>query len=190
MASEATKEAIMNTALTMFAEKGYAAVSMRDISGTVGIRASSIYYYFKSKQDIFDALIEMVDQINENLKEGFAHALSLSKKVKCADFVKVGKVFVTEYLKNEKIGIVLHMLENERFHDPKADEAWKKMLFTDPIKNAKDVFEVLYKRGLIKDKDAARLAAEYHGILTLGYFTDDLDTMEKSLRAFYKRVFE
>lgn len=190
MSSEATKEAILNTALTMFAEKGYAAVSMRDISGAVGIRASSIYYYFKSKQDIFDALIKMVDQISENLKEGFARALGLSDKVKCADFVRVGKLFVTDYLNNAKIGTVLHMLENERFHDAKADEAWKKMLFSDPIKNAKEVFEVLYKRELIKDKDAERLAAEYHGIIALGYFTDDLDVMEKSLRAFYKRVFE
>ncbi|MBR5937862.1 MAG: TetR/AcrR family transcriptional regulator [Clostridiales bacterium] len=190
MSSEATKEAIMNTALTMFAEKGYAAVSMRDISGAVGIRASTIYYYFKSKQDIFDALIEMVDQISEKLKDGFAQALGLSKKVKCADFVKVGKLFVTGYLNNEKIGTVLHMLENERFHDTKADEAWKKMLFTDPIRNAKEVFEALHKRDFIKDKDSERLAVEYHGIITLGYFTDDLDAMEKSLRAFYKRVFE
>ena len=63
MSSIETKEAIMNTALKMFSEKGYAAVSMRDISGEVGIRASSIYYYFKSKQDIFDALIQMVDSI-------------------------------------------------------------------------------------------------------------------------------
>ena len=41
MSSIETKEAIMNTALKMFSEKGYAAVSMRDISGEVGIRASS-----------------------------------------------------------------------------------------------------------------------------------------------------
>ena len=190
MSSEETKEAIMNTALKMFAEKGYAAVSMRDISGEVGIRASTIYYYFKSKQDIFDALIEMVDKINADLKAGFSKALSLSEKVKCEDFVRVGKLFVTGYLGNEKIGDVLHMLENERFHDPKADEAWKKMLFSDPIGNAKEVFETLHKRKLIKDKDAARLASEYHGILVLGYFTGDLTAMEGSLRAFYKRVFK
>jgi len=190
MSSEATKEAILNTALTMFSEKGYAAVSMRDISGAVGIRASTIYYYFKSKQDIFNALIDMVDQISGSLKEGFARALSLSDKVKCADFVRVGKLFVTGYLNNEKIGTVLHMLENERFHDTKADAAWKKMLFSDPIQNAKEVFDVLYKRKLTKEKDSEGLASEYHGIIALGYFTGDLDVMEKSLRAFYKRVFE
>ena len=189
MSSIETKEAIMNTALKMFSEKGYAAVSMRDISGAVGIRASSIYYYFKSKQDIFDALIQMVDSITDNLKDGFAKALGSTEKVKCDDFVRVGKAFVTGYLNNEKIGTILHMLETERFHDPKADEVWKNMLFTNPIENAKEVFEVLYKRKLIKDKDAARLASEYHGIIMIGYFTEDMDMLDLMLRTFHKRVF-
>lgn len=190
MSSEETRESIMNTALKMFSEKGYAAVSMRDISGAVGIRASTIYYYFKSKQDIFDALIKTVDSVSEQLKSNFAKALGNSDTVKCEDFVRVGKLFVTGYLNNEKIGTILHMLETERFHDPKADEAWKKMLFIDPIENSKEVFEVLYKRKLIKDKDSNRLAAEYHGIIVLGYFTGDMDSMDGALRAFYKRVFE
>ena len=63
------------------------------------------------------------------------------------------------------------------------------MLFTNPIENAKEVFEVLYKRKLIKDKDAARLASEYHGIIMIGYFTEDMDMLDLMLRTFHKRVF-
>ncbi len=52
MGSDGTRERIIETALEMFSQKGYAAVSMRDISGVVGIRASSLYYHFKSHESI------------------------------------------------------------------------------------------------------------------------------------------
>ncbi len=189
MTAEGTKERILKTALQMFSEKGYSAVSMRDISGAVGIRTSSIYYYFKGKQDIFDALIEQTELLKAGIKEGFAKALGDTKKVKKEDFVRVGKLFVTGYLQSEKIEPLLQMLESERFHDHKADEMWKKMLFTEPVENHALTFQEMYKRGLIKEKDSARIASEYQGIIVMGYFTGDLDRLEDSLSAFYKRYF-
>ncbi len=54
---QSTKERILETALRLFSEKGYGAVSVRDIAGAVGIRESSLYYHFKNKQDIFDTIV-------------------------------------------------------------------------------------------------------------------------------------
>ena len=53
MGSDGTRERIMETTLEMFSQKGYAAVSMRDISGVVGIRVSSLYYHFKSSNPLY-----------------------------------------------------------------------------------------------------------------------------------------
>ena len=52
-----TKEKIMDVALHMFSERGYEAVSIRDICGEVGIKESTLYYHFKNKMDILDSLI-------------------------------------------------------------------------------------------------------------------------------------
>ena len=41
---------------------------MRDIAAAVGIRVSSIYYHFKSKQELFEALAGAANDIKENLK--------------------------------------------------------------------------------------------------------------------------
>ena len=46
-----------------------------------------------------------------------------------------------------------------------------------------------YDNGIIKSNESEKLAAEYHGIVMLGYFTDDLKRLEISLADFYKRVF-
>ena len=41
-----TKERIIDQALDLFSRKGYDGVSVRDISGAVGIKESSLYNHF------------------------------------------------------------------------------------------------------------------------------------------------
>jgi len=48
----------MSKALHLFAEKDYTAVTTHDIADACGVNHSLIYYYFKSKQQLFEASIE------------------------------------------------------------------------------------------------------------------------------------
>ena len=52
-----TRQAILDAALDLFADKGYFGTSLRDVAGAVGVRESALYNYFKSKEALFDALI-------------------------------------------------------------------------------------------------------------------------------------
>lgn len=52
-----TKEKITTTALALFAQRGYDGVSVRDICKQVGIKESSLYYHFPSKQAILTTLL-------------------------------------------------------------------------------------------------------------------------------------
>ena len=52
-----TKHKIMDEALTLFAQKGYANVFVGEIADRVGIKAPSLYKHYKNKQAIFDAII-------------------------------------------------------------------------------------------------------------------------------------
>ena len=52
-----TKLQILEAALDLFSVHGYDGVSVRDIANAVGIRDSSLYKHYKSKQDIFETLI-------------------------------------------------------------------------------------------------------------------------------------
>ncbi|MBD5089572.1 MAG: TetR/AcrR family transcriptional regulator [Clostridiales bacterium] len=53
-----TKQKIIDEALTLFAEKGYSAVYVGEIAKAVGIKAPSLYKHYKSKQDIFNAILD------------------------------------------------------------------------------------------------------------------------------------
>jgi len=51
------KEEIVIVAAKLFKEKGYSAVSMRDIAQQMDIKAASLYNHIKSKQEILSSLV-------------------------------------------------------------------------------------------------------------------------------------
>src|SRR6188768_2340544 len=52
-----TRQAILDAALDLFAEKGFFGTSLRDVAAAVGVRESALYNYFPSKDALFEALI-------------------------------------------------------------------------------------------------------------------------------------
>lgn len=62
--AEITGPAIRSAALRLFARSGYAAVSMREIAGEVGVRAGALYLYTPDKQTLlFDLLREHMEHL-------------------------------------------------------------------------------------------------------------------------------
>lgn len=53
---ESRREALLDAAAAMFAAKGYDGTSIRDIAGAVGMLPGSLYYHFKSKEDLLLAV--------------------------------------------------------------------------------------------------------------------------------------
>ncbi len=60
-----TRQAILDAALGLFAEKGYFGTSLRDVAGAVGVRESALYNYFPSKEALFEALL-MADSASKS----------------------------------------------------------------------------------------------------------------------------
>jgi len=60
--SPLTKQAILQAALRLAGDKGFDALSMRQLGRELNIEAMSIYYYFKSKDDLLDGLHSLMMQ--------------------------------------------------------------------------------------------------------------------------------
>lgn len=54
---ESTRALLLSTARKAFFEKGYEAVSMRELSERSGVSLSNIYNYFRSKEDLLGAVL-------------------------------------------------------------------------------------------------------------------------------------
>lgn len=67
-----TKGAIFDAAIKVFSSSGYDAATMDDIAVTAGVAKGTLYYHFKSKEEIFKFIIfEGTSMIREELKNAF-----------------------------------------------------------------------------------------------------------------------
>ena len=71
-----TKQKILNVSLDLFSQKGFSAVSIRDICAQVMIKESTVYYHFKNKQAIFDELLYRFEQVVTNMIIRLENSLS------------------------------------------------------------------------------------------------------------------
>ena len=80
--AEERKKEILDTAEELFTTKGYDNTSTADILERVGIARGTIYYHFKSKEDILDALIDRIIQgIVHNVKTVLSYDAAAPQKI-------------------------------------------------------------------------------------------------------------
>ncbi|KPH13272.1 TetR/AcrR family transcriptional regulator [Chryseobacterium sp. ERMR1:04] len=81
MANENFKTQVITAAQKLFQERGLGMVTMEDVAKAVGKGKSTLYYYFKSKEEIFNAVLdsEISDVVVETLKRLSLHDIFLDK---------------------------------------------------------------------------------------------------------------
>ncbi len=70
---EATQERLLDTAAQLYAQRGYAGVSMRDIARAVGITQAAIYHHFANKDALY---IGAITYLFEKLTLGIGDQMS------------------------------------------------------------------------------------------------------------------
>ncbi len=97
MATQDTRGRILEAALGLFAERGYAGTSIRDIAGTVGIQSATLYGHFPSKEHI---LAELAQAGHEAHRRRLADAVAeagADPADQLAALVRAHVIFHTEF---------------------------------------------------------------------------------------------
>jgi len=104
------KETIIRESIKLFLSKGYRGTSIKAIMEAVNVGSGTIYWYFKSKEEI---LINIVQKFEKELVEGLIHAVSNRE----GDFARKYRAlhrYTTEYARdNKELSIVFFALLNE-----------------------------------------------------------------------------
>lgn len=78
----ATREKILKVALRQFADQGYAATSVQDIVDAAKVTKPTLYYYFKSKAALYQALVDRANEERHRvIEEGIQRGASLEEKL-------------------------------------------------------------------------------------------------------------
>lgn len=164
-----TKQKIMKEALTLFAEKGYSDVYVSDIAQAVGIKAPSLYKHFKSKQEIFHAILE-------EMKKGYTEQAAMLKidgnnvnvdadiyaDISEDSLVEMGKGLFLYFLHDEYTRLFRKMLTIEQFHDSELSDLYSKQYIDDPLKYQSGLFLLLSEQGKLKKSNSDIMALQFY----------------------------
>ena len=197
-----TKKRILDEALTLFSEKGYANVFVNDIAEKVGIKAPSLYKHYKNKQAIFDAII---DEMNQRFEQQ-AHLLSISGTDPGADaliyknmdedhLVELGCNLFTYYLHDSYTKRFRKMLTLEQFKDKELAKVYSRQYFDMPLSYQGMLLGLLVAQGFLVTDDVPVMTLHFYAPIYMLLTVCDreperepevLELMKKHIRQFDK----
>ena len=163
-----TKERILQTALELFAQKGYEAVSVSDIAGALGLTKGALYRHFESKGAIFDSILRRMEQ--QDAREAHDHDLpqgtaetdaAAYEAATVEDVVSFSRSMFRYWTEDPFAAPFRRMLNVEQYRSPVMAGLYRQYLAAGPMGYVADLF-----RGLgLSDPD--RRAAAFYGPMFL-----------------------
>lgn len=162
MVEISNKEKIFNVSINLFSEYGYDGVSIRQIATEVGIRESSIYNHYKSKESILDEILDYY--INQMLSNEIPMAqASVNLDVSFDYFYSQGLEAFAHQLKIEKMSKITRIILIESYHNEKIRLFLKKSILDEAVKGWITLFELMKAKKLISpDADSRQLAESFY----------------------------
>ncbi len=154
---EVRRKEILDAALKCFSQKGYHETTMNDITKESGLTKGGIYWHFKSKSDIFMAILEE-HRVHDSAVWGKMKEFGVEEDI----LIKGGLLFLKEHLSNKWISGIFCELEIEAIRDKKIRDRYFSII-KEEEERIKEIFLNSYKNGKIKKLDFESLAT----VLTL-----------------------
>lgn len=169
-----TKENILLTALRLFAKDGYEAVPVSKIAGELGITKGALYKHYKNKRDIFDSIVERMNQMDyerakeykmpEDTFEQVPLVYQNTSVVKIKAFSEAQFNFWTE---DEFASNFRKMLTLEQYRNPEIGILYQQYLAGGPTGYMEDLFREMMEQGVWKQTDPKQLALEFYAPIYL-----------------------
>lgn len=165
-----TKERIVDEALTLFSENGFKGTSVKNIADAVGIRDSSLYKHFKSKQEIFDTIISQfyihVGNMSKTLglpNDDDIHVSAAYYKNLDVDGLKLlsRQVFLF-YLTDSFISRFWKLAHMEQYQNPDIYEMYRHFFMEEGIKYQSSLFKILIEQDIFIDTDPEVMAMNFY----------------------------
>ncbi|ACR78854.1 TetR/AcrR family transcriptional regulator [Kosmotoga olearia] len=170
---EDKKDRILKSAEKLFAEKGYANVSISEIAKDAKVGKGTIYVYFSSKEEILDAVAL---RIFEEFVDGARYALEMSKNLK--EFLELLAEKLSKDVENRSK--ILAMFHRERLKD--------RSKYREITSEYRKVFMAAYERYRDEFKiPFDEMFAFMRGIFMSAYTMADNIT-EESIKIFLKKI--
>lgn len=162
--AKGTKQRILEAALDMFSENGYAGTNIRELAASLNLVKSSMYRHFESKEALWNAVLETMSSYYD---EHFGTADNLPAVPKNTEELyqmTMGMVDFTVH--DEKIIKSRKLLLTEQFRNEKARKLATRYFMEDTEAIFEKVFSAMMEAGTIRKTDVKFLAFSYSAPIT------------------------
>ena len=160
-----TKAKILDEALVCFAGNGYKGTNLRDFAAGMGLSKSALYSHFESKEAIWNALIDRMEEYYIQRFGSPEHLPPIPKT--CDELVDLTMQMVDFTIHDEKIILTRKLLLTEQFRD----ERIKKLAAEHFVNGTTDIFKKIFEQmiadGLLLEDDLEMLAFSYTAPITV-----------------------
>ena len=154
-----TKERILEAALELFSQKGFAGTNIRELSASLGLVKSGIYKHFESKEAVWNALL---DRMIAYYGERFGSPENLPPVPESSEeLIRLTMRMVDFTVHDEKIVMTRKLLALEQFRDARAKALATKHFLTGLTQMFTPVFQGMMDKGLLRLDDPEMLAFAY-----------------------------
>ncbi|MGD9144568.1 MAG: TetR/AcrR family transcriptional regulator [Anaerolineae bacterium] len=185
---EERRSQILDAALTVFSQKGYHATNVSDVAAQAGVSQGTIYWYFESKEDLFQAaLLSAFMDIGEESLGSVAMCTTAAEKLLALAESMEGLAEVAE-------GLFMLFLGYWSSSDRREESA---QIWIDLLKQYKDVVVAIVEEGIsngeFKPVDAEALVwallAAYDGLAAYTVIMPDMD-LKRISQTFVKTLLQ
>ena len=153
------KDKIKREALYLFAENGFDKTGIRDIAQKVGIRESAIYNHYKSKTEIFNALLE--DAKNRLTATRYIDDEMLEKLANPQEFLEILTERIIRAWSDAEDKAYTKLLIQSKFNSSVKSDFKFDELFSSLRKLLEIIFAQLKTYGFVKDLPVKFLVESY-----------------------------
>lgn len=155
---------IVDAALAVFAEKGFAAARLDEIAARAGVSKGALYLYFETKEDLFRAVVEQA--IAPNIAG--VRAMIAAHPGPLRDLLQVIPPRIAAIIEALPVGGVIKMVIGEAGNFPELARVWHDRLVAQALGAMCDAVEAAQRRGEVKPGDPRIYALQLIAPLLVG----------------------
>lgn len=171
-----TKTRILETALELFAQRGYLGTSMSDIAKQLGITKAALYKHYAGKEEILSRIVERMHTLDQERAQAYempeAGADGFAETYRSTPVEKIRAYSAAQFrhwTEEQFSACFRKMLTLEQYRDPEMAQLYQSYLAAGPV----DYMAAIFRGMTDSDAAAKQLALEFYGPMYLLYSVYD-----------------
>ncbi len=160
---QSMRDRILDAAADLFARKGFYAVSIREITRAVGIKESSLYNHFQSKEQLLETILDLFQSQEEEFFKSLSSSIEIEKIIRNGKTKKFLSDELRRFVKfwdspeRQRLWFIVSM---EQHRNPRAARLMLQG-FQNTKESLKTMIQTLIECKMITPRNSDLLASEY-----------------------------